>query len=160
MTLDSRSERPSNPSRRCIPGFTVIALFAVVSACTACGQPLADGTSARISLLYGGLETRTQSSPFASPASRTLREERWISYDKLQHVTFGFLFTVSAQYALTDKMRVSTARATPISAAAGLSVGLAKEVYDWQISPSRRFDGRDLVADLAGVALGTVLILL
>jgi uncharacterized protein YfiM (DUF2279 family) len=83
----------------------------------------------------------------------------WATFDKLQHVTFAFLFTLSTQYALSDKLGVSTRRSAPFAAGAGVTVGLGKELYDWRISSTGRFDGRDLVADLVGVALATVVIL-
>jgi len=83
----------------------------------------------------------------------------WPTFDKLQHVTFAFLLTLSTQYALSDKLGVSTGRSAPFAAGAGVSVGLGKELYDWRISSTGRFDGRDLVADLVGVALATVVIL-
>ncbi len=93
-------------------------------------------------------------------ASEASAQSPWASFDKLQHVTFSFLMTIGAQYTLVNKFDVSSASATPVSAGSSLAVGVAKELYDKHRSPSGRFDGRDLVADLVGVTLGVVLILI
>ncbi len=84
----------------------------------------------------------------------------WTSFDKLQHVTFSFLFTLSVQYALVNKLDVAKKTATPFSAGSSFAVGLTKELYDRHLSSSGRFDVKDLVADVVGIMLATGLILL
>ena len=91
---------------------------------------------------------------------RDVNSSDWASFDKLQHVTFSFLVTVGTQYTLVNKLDVSSKPATPVSAATGLSVGIAKELYDRRFGSSGRFDFRDLVADVVGVVLATGLILI
>lgn len=84
----------------------------------------------------------------------------WLAFDKVQHLTFSFLWTLGTQYALVNKASLSEPGALPISIGASAAVGLAKEVYDWRRSPSRFFSRRDLVADAAGILLATGFILL
>jgi uncharacterized protein YfiM (DUF2279 family) len=87
-------------------------------------------------------------------------DDRWIARDKVQHVTFSFLWTLSTQYVLVTEARWSETRALPFSIASGAAIGLAKEIYDWQIGPTRYFSNKDLVADALGILLATGLILL
>jgi uncharacterized protein YfiM (DUF2279 family) len=91
---------------------------------------------------------------------RNANSSEWASFDKVQHVTFSFLLTLGTQYTLVNKLDVSTRPATPLSAATGVSVGVAKELYDRRFGRSGQFDFKDLVADLLGVALATGLILI
>lgn len=98
--------------------------------------------------------------PIASFSQATGNASDWASFDKLQHVTFSFLFTLSVQYALVNKLDVSTKTATPISAGSSLAIGLTKELYDRHLSRSGSFDFKDLVADAVGIMLATGLILL
>lgn len=87
-------------------------------------------------------------------------EDRWLAFDKVQHVTFSFLWVLGSQYALVNKFDRSEHQALPLSIASSASAGLAKEFYDLHISPSRYFSWRDLVADGLGIALATGLVLL
>lgn len=77
----------------------------------------------------------------------------WLAFDKVQHVTFGFLATVGSQYTLVNKADWSERRALPVSMAASALLGISKELYDWRWSRSRFFSTRDLVADALGIAL-------
>ena len=84
----------------------------------------------------------------------------WLGYDKVQHVTFSFLWTLSGQYVLEQKAGWRTGRAWPLAAGTAAAVGLAKELYDWKVGPRRRFSYRDLVADGLGIALAVGFIFL
>lgn len=110
-------------------------------------------------------------SPEKSPSSERplvfrIAEEKeqpldpWIAYDKAQHLTFSFLWTLSSQYALEQKAGWRTGRALPMAAGTSVAVGVAKELYDWKVGPTRRFSYRDLVADGLGVVLAVGFILL
>ena len=82
----------------------------------------------------------------------------WLGFDKVQHTTFSFLWTLGSQYTLVNKIDVSEARALPVSMTSGAFVGLAKEVYDWRWGPHRTFSYRDLTANAAGILLAAGLI--
>ena len=84
----------------------------------------------------------------------------WLAFDKVQHLTFSFLWTLGSQYALVNKVDVSEGGALPVSIASSAAVGLAKEYYDWRRGPRRVFSRRDLVADADGIILATGIILL
>ena len=86
--------------------------------------------------------------------------DRWIARDKLRHVTFSFLWTLSAQYVLVDKADWSRRSALPAAAGSSAAVGLSKELFDWRIGPTSRFSTRDLTADAVGIALAVGVIVL
>ena len=88
------------------------------------------------------------------------RADRWLAFDKVQHFTFSFLWTLGGQYALVNKLSWSERDALPLSVGASAALGLAKEVYDVRASPSRYFSRRDLVADGAGILLAVGFVLL
>ncbi len=94
------------------------------------------------------------------PVAYAPAEDRWWARDKLQHLTFSFLWTLGTQYVLVEKAGRSNEAALPASAASGAAVGLSKELFDWRVGPSRRFSTRDLAADAAGILLAVGLIAL
>lgn len=98
--------------------------------------------------------------PAGLSALKAPSRDPWLGLDKVQHATFGFLWTLGSQYVLVNKIDVSERRALPFSLASSALVGLSKEVYDWRAGPYRRFSYRDLVADAFGMALAAVVILL
>lgn len=86
--------------------------------------------------------------------------DRWLGFDKAQHAAFSFLWTLSSQYTLVNKLDVSERRALPISAGSAMLLGLSKELYDAGNAPRNNFSYRDLAADAFGIALAIGLILL
>ncbi|NBB72367.1 MAG: hypothetical protein GVY35_01665 [Bacteroidetes bacterium] len=86
--------------------------------------------------------------------------DRWLARDKLQHLTFSFLWTLSAQYVLVDKADWSNRAALPVAAGSSAAVGLSKELFDWRAGPTGRFSPRDLTANAVGIALAVGVILL
>ncbi len=91
--------------------------------------------------------------------SGAVNRDPWLAFDKAEHVTFGFLFTLGGQYVFVNKAKLSEREALPLSIGVAASAGLAKELLDRR----RRtgfFSTRDLVADAVGIALATTLILL
>ena len=84
----------------------------------------------------------------------------WLGRDKAQHAAFSFLWTLSSQYTLVNKLDVSERRALPISAGSAMLLGLSKELYDAGNAPRNNFSYRDLAADAFGIALAIGLILL
>lgn len=90
----------------------------------------------------------------------TRQADLWLAYDKVQHVTFSFLWTLSSQYALEQKAGWRSGQAWPLAAGTSAAMGLAKELYDWKAGPRRHFSYRDLVANGLGIALAVGFILL
>lgn len=86
--------------------------------------------------------------------------DRWWAQDKLQHVTFSFLWTLSTQYLLVEKADWSNRTALPASAGSGAAIGLSKELFDWRLGPTGRFSTRDLAANAVGIVLAIGVILL
>jgi uncharacterized protein YfiM (DUF2279 family) len=94
-----------------------------------------------------------------SPSFNEQERDPWLGFDKVQHVTFSFLWTLSSQYAFVNKVGASEGRALPLSLASGAGIGLSKEWYDRRYG-SGLFSVRDLVADAVGLALAAGVILL
>ncbi len=88
----------------------------------------------------------------------TRPRDRWLGYDKLQHVTFSFLSTLSNQYVLVNKFDLSEKEAFPVSISLTASLGLGKEVYDQRRGSRFGFSYRDLVADAVGIGLAAAVI--
>ena len=112
-----------------------------------------------------GLDEPFSSSPpgetaFVLPPLDTSSSPRdpWLAYDKLQHVTFGLLGTLSAQYVLTEKAGASSSTALGISAGTAAAASVGKEFYDRR--DGRFFSFRDLVADTLGIGLAAGIIVL
>lgn len=129
------------------------------------GRPALSPAEMRILLVYGDLvggETVTKSAslhaPYAENRSRPV--DPWFSYDKVQHFSFSLLITVGSQYAFVNKLSWSERSALPASMVTSASVGLAKEIYDWQYGPRRYFSQRDMIANFAGILVAAGFILL
>jgi uncharacterized protein YfiM (DUF2279 family) len=86
--------------------------------------------------------------------------DRWLGFDKVQHATFSFLWTLGSQYTLVNKIHLSEGEALPVSIGSAVVVGVSKELYDEHVTPGNRLSYRDLAADAAGIAMAVVLILL
>jgi hypothetical protein len=95
-----------------------------------------------------------------SHRARLVPADRWWALDKAKHLTFSFLWTLSTQYVLTDKVGWSDRAALSAAAGSGAVVGLSKELFDWRVGPTGRFSTRDLVADAAGILLAAGVIAL
>lgn len=126
----------------------------------ALGQPhssefdVDSGSYVRARLLHAAPPDR------ASPAyHRPGRKDPWLAFDKVEHATFGFLFTLGGQYVFVNKADLSEHDALPLSIGAAATAGLAKELWDRRRG-SGLFSTRDLVADAFGIAVAATLILL
>lgn len=84
----------------------------------------------------------------------------WLAFDKVQHATFSFLWTLGSQYTLVNKAAWSERRALPLSIGVSVLVGVGKELYDWRVGSRRYFSRRDLIADAVGILFATGLIVL
>ncbi|HMB92894.1 MAG TPA: hypothetical protein VKP65_18740 [Rhodothermales bacterium] len=120
--------------------------------------------SATTSVSYSAASLRAGLLYAPSPASKlpspNPANDRWLGFDKVQHATFSFLWTLGSQYTLVNKISLSEGDALPISIGSAVVVGVSKELYDEYVTPGNRLSYRDLAADAAGIALATVLILL
>lgn len=100
-------------------------------------------------------ETASGPGPFDSHA-----EDPWLGFDKAQHLSFSFLWTLGTQYVAVNKGHLSESRALPLSIGTSAAVGLSKELYDLHTGPTNVFSYRDLVANGVGILLATGVILL
>jgi uncharacterized protein YfiM (DUF2279 family) len=76
--------------------------------------------------------------------------DKWVAEDKLRH--FAYSYTITTMTSATARVVTGRNESVAIGAAVGVIAGIGKEIYD-----SRRRGGasfRDLVWDLAGVAVG------
>lgn len=130
-------------------------------------DPAPTASQLRAHLLYDHVtraETTSRDTSFDrdfEPGDTTAAQaDPWIAFDKVQHFSFSLLITVGSQYALENKLSINRRNALPASVAASLSIGLAKEFYDWQYGPQRYFSDRDFVANVAGILVAAGFILL
>jgi uncharacterized protein YfiM (DUF2279 family) len=87
-------------------------------------------------------------------------DDPWLAFDKVQHFTFSFLFTLGSQYMFVNKADVSEGSALPVSIAVSGVLGVSKELYDYHVGPTRYFSKRDLVVDALGILTAAGLIAL
>lgn len=99
---------------------------------------------------------------YTQPTSPTRAQpaDPWLAYDKVQHAAISFLWTLSTQYALVQKIGWAEQQALPLAAGGTALVGVGKELYDWKVGATRRFSYRDLVANGVGILLAVGFILL
>lgn len=142
-----------------IPTATAIALLLAL-AVPAAAQPSSSLSAQRAPsvLLLPDLASQSPHVRISRPARQP--SDRWLAADKLKHVTFSFLWTLSAQYVLVDKVGWSDRTALPAAMGSGAAVGVSKELFDWRIGPTGRFSTRDLFADAAGILLAVGVIVL
>ena len=84
-------------------------------------------------------------------------EDKWLAYDKVQHFTFSFLWTLSSQYVLVNNMNMYEQDALPCSVVSSLSAGIMKETYDMK-QPNGYFSNKDIVANTLGILLAVMII--
>ena len=83
--------------------------------------------------------------------------DRWLGRDKVQHVVFSGLWTLSTQYILVNKADWTERDALPASIASGAAIGILKELYDASRLTGTA-SGKDLVADAIGIGLAVAVI--
>ncbi len=94
------------------------------------------------------------------PASASAApRDRWVARDKLQHVVFSGLWTLSTQYVLVNKAGWTERSALPASVASSATIGLTKELYDAS-RPGGTASHKDLVANAVGIGLAVGAIVL
>ena len=132
-------------------------LLLSVSAVAAAGRPVAlsGGSPDSLTAAAIAVELRYGSPPPPPSPPR----DRWLARDKVQHVVFSGLWTLSTQYVLVNKAGWTEADALPASVASGATVGILKELYDASRLTGRA-SGKDLVADAVGIGLAVGVIVL
>ena len=78
-------------------------------------------------------------------------------FDKVQHVAFGCLWTLSSQYILENKSGFGEDKALSYAVGSAVSLGLAKELNDSQ-TRKKSFDWGDMLANGIGVAVAILII--
>lgn len=113
------------------------------------------------------LKTAPSPAPATSPprlaradTTTAPRADPWLAMDKAKHAGGSFLLVLGGQYVFEKKAALGRDPALALSLGAGAVIGLAKEVYDQQVGPTRYFSVRDLVANALGLLLGTGVVLL
>ncbi len=112
--------------------------------------------------------TRTPSGPSVRPLvplaaaqdSLTRRDylpDRWAAPDKWQHFLVSLMGTVFVGKWAEEHWNWSAEKSRGWSVGLTISLGVAKEVHDSR-QPRNHFCWKDLTADLAGVAVGVVLL--
>lgn len=124
--------------------------------------PMARGAGAKEpasdSLTAAAVAFELRYGPPPAPPSPPPRD-RWLGRDKVQHVVFSGLWTLSTQYVLVSKADWREADALPVSVASGATIGILKELYDASRIAGRA-SGKDLVADAVGIGLAVGMITL
>lgn len=84
-------------------------------------------------------------------------EDSWTSADKWKHFSSSAIITVENHYYLTRQFSVPRNQSIHYSMTLSLSVGLAKEIFD-STREANIFSWKDLIYDMAGTVVGTVLL--
>ena len=98
---------------------------------------------------FGFSETVTQDS--------IIVEDKWLAFDKVQHFTYSFLWTLSSQYILVNNMNFDERDAIHYSVMSSASAGVMKELYDMQ-KPRGYLSKKDLFANSLGILLACLVI--
>lgn len=80
-----------------------------------------------------------------------------IGFDKIKHVAFSCLWTLSSQYVMVNKSGFDEHKALSYSVSSSALIGLSKELNDWQ-TKKRPFDWGDLIADGVGIVIAVLII--
>jgi len=84
-------------------------------------------------------------------------EDKWLAFDKVQHFTYSFLWTLSSQYILVNNMNFDERNAIHYSVLSSASAGVMKEMYDMQ-KPKGYLSKKDLFANSLGIVLACLVI--
>jgi uncharacterized protein YfiM (DUF2279 family) len=92
-------------------------------------------------------------------ASKSTRYDSWLGKDKFDHSMVSAGLVATQFYVFHQELEWSTPRSRRIAAGSTLVIGIAKEIYD---KAGRRGtpSWKDLLADLAGIGLGIMLVTL
>lgn len=92
-------------------------------------------------------------------APKRARYDGWLGKDKFDHAMMSAGLVATQFYAFHQELEWSAPRSRQIAAGSTLVIGIAKEIYD---KAGRRGtpSWKDLLADLAGIGLGIMLVTL
>ena len=89
--------------------------------------------------------------------SKVIHKDPWIAYDKFLHFSVSASIVLSTQYTFEQKMNYKTQDAMNFSVFIAMVSGIFKELWDKR-QPNGFFSKRDIVANVAGIALGVFII--
>tara|TARA_Y100001936_G_C15877027_1_gene560779 strand:+ start:72 stop:413 length:342 start_codon:yes stop_codon:yes gene_type:complete len=89
--------------------------------------------------------------------SKVINNDPWIAYDKFLHFSVSASIVLSTQYTFEQKMNYKTQDAMNLSVFIAIVSGIFKELWD-KSQPNGFFSKRDIVANVAGIALGVFII--
>ena len=89
--------------------------------------------------------------------SKVIHNDPWIAYDKFLHFSVSASIVLSTQYTLEQKMDYKTQDAIYLSVFVSSVNGIFKELWDNR-KPNGFFSKRDIIANIAGIALGVFII--
>ena len=89
--------------------------------------------------------------------SKVIHKDPWIAYDKFLHFSVSASIVLSTQYTLEQKMDYKTQDAIYLSVFVSSVNGIFKEIWD-NSKPNGFFSKRDIIANIAGIALGVFII--
>ncbi len=84
-------------------------------------------------------------------------QDRWFAKDKAHHLAASAFLTGFGYYAASSEMQFSSQNARNFSVGFALSFGILKEWYDGTLGKSVP-SYKDIVADLAGIGIGLLLL--
>jgi uncharacterized protein YfiM (DUF2279 family) len=109
-------------------------------------------------LLITGSLSRVKGESYAdSSMSDTVRADSWFGDDKIRHLAGSMMLTTFSAQVAKQRFNVSQKNAVIFGAGFSFSLGLAKETVD-QTKPDNIFSWKDLIADIAGITLGVLLL--
>ncbi len=108
-------------------------------------------------LITGSLCSVRGESVADSSVSDTIRVDSWFGDDKIRHLAGSMILTTFSAQVARQRFNVSQKNAVLIGAGFSFSLGLAKETLD-QTKPDNIFSWKDLIADIAGITLGVLLL--
>ncbi|NTW50740.1 MAG: hypothetical protein HGB19_13625, partial [Chlorobiales bacterium] len=88
---------------------------------------------------------------------RALQGDQWLGSDKFKHFGVSVILTVSVKVLADNLLDFDREPATFSAAGLTFLCGFGKELYD-DTYPNNIFSLKDLLADLAGVLLGVLLV--
>ncbi|MBD3387020.1 hypothetical protein GF407_19105 [candidate division KSB1 bacterium] len=88
----------------------------------------------------------------------TKQTDPWLAKDKADHLIMSAFFAGLGYYGARKLTNKSVSASANLAASFSLTLGLSKEAYD-KISEKGIFSLKDIVADIAGIFLGYLLLM-
>lgn len=94
----------------------------------------------------------------SAEADSLIPQRHIIGFDKIKHVAFSCLWTLSSQYVMVNKSGLDEHKALSYSVSSAALVGLTKEFNDKQ-TRKIPIDWGDLIANGVGIAIAVFIII-